>query len=112
MDVFDPKAPLKLGAEGVLVDERKEEAETALGALDISNEISPAREARTLILLVLLCLVNSPSFDNFPFAVHSTRQGTFCILPWKSKRMSVDLVTRLERQPNRSLTAQQHPTVY
>ena len=45
MDVFDQKAPLKLGAEGMLADERKEEAEAALGGLDISIEKSPAREA-------------------------------------------------------------------
>jgi hypothetical protein len=55
MDVFDPKAPLKLSAEGMLADERKEEAETALGALGISNEKSPAREARIISLVTLLC---------------------------------------------------------
>jgi len=56
LDVFDPEAPLKLGAEGMLADERKEEAETVLGALRISNEKSPAREARIISLIALFLM--------------------------------------------------------
>ena len=43
-DVSDSAAPLKLGGEGMLADERKEEAEGALEALGMSNEKSPFRE--------------------------------------------------------------------
>lgn len=43
-DVSDPDTPLKIGSEGMLSDERKEEAEAALTALGTSNEKSTYRE--------------------------------------------------------------------
>lgn len=43
-DVSDYTVPLRLGSEGMLSDERKEEAEAALAALGSSNEQSTYRE--------------------------------------------------------------------
>lgn len=41
-------APLKLGAESMLSEERKEEAEAILSSLGIVNGESPAREVSQL----------------------------------------------------------------
>lgn len=48
-DVYDRSTPLKLGTEGVLAEERKEEAESVLASLGSMSEKSPMREVSVYI---------------------------------------------------------------